>query len=128
MDLSPLNSASSAPLTASAPARQAQAAAPGVAAGSSEAAAASTASARTVLADSTRTQTVQRNERPAEQNADQNTLDNANAGILFEYRDGTRVMKVNDSKGVLIYQVPPKGELQLVLEQERQARMLETQA
>lgn len=126
MDLLPISS-SSAPLPSSTPVRQAQAAAP-VAVGSNDAVAANAASARNVLADNTRTQTVQRNEQPAAQNPDQPPLANANAGILFEYKEGTRVMKVNDSKGVLIYQVPPKGELQLVLEQERQVRMLETQA
>lgn len=34
--------------------------------------------------------------------------------IEFEQTDGTRVMKVLDSKDVLIYQVPPKGRLELI--------------
>lgn len=48
-----------------------------------------------------------------------------NAGIQFEYKDGHRVMKVNDSRGVLIYQVPPKGELQLILEQENKTKQFQ---
>lgn len=34
--------------------------------------------------------------------------------IEFEQQEGTRVMRVLDSKDVLIYQVPPKGQLMLV--------------
>jgi hypothetical protein len=38
--------------------------------------------------------------------------------IQFEQAEGTRIMKVLDSKDVLIYQVPPKGELMLVRAEE----------
>ncbi|KAF0098936.1 MAG: hypothetical protein FD187_2288 [bacterium] len=34
--------------------------------------------------------------------------------IEFEQQEGTRVMRVLDSKDVLIYQMPPKGQLMLV--------------
>ncbi len=34
--------------------------------------------------------------------------------IEFEQQEGARVMRVLDSKDVLIYQVPPKGQLMLV--------------
>ena len=47
------------------------------------------------------------------------TLPAASGGsIQFEHEDGTRIMKVMDSKDVLIYQVPPKGELMLVRAEE----------
>ena len=47
------------------------------------------------------------------------TLQAASGGsIQFEHEDGTRIMKVMDSKDVLIYQVPPKGELMLVRAEE----------
>ncbi len=36
------------------------------------------------------------------------------AGLRFEYENKTQVMKVNDNKGILIYQVPSKGQLQLI--------------
>lgn len=42
--------------------------------------------------------------------------------ILFEDQEGTRVMKVLDSKDVLIYQVPPKGELTLIRAAESDAQ------
>ena len=37
-----------------------------------------------------------------------------NAGLRFEYENKTQVMKVNDNKGILIYQVPSKGQLELI--------------
>ena len=40
--------------------------------------------------------------------------------IKFKDSDGTRVMEVYDSKNVLIYQVPPKGSLILIQNQEQQ--------
>ena len=47
------------------------------------------------------------------------TLQAASGGsIQFEHEDGTRIMKVMDSKDVLIYQVPPKGELMLIRAEE----------
>lgn len=42
--------------------------------------------------------------------------------IEFEQNEGTRVMKVLDSKEVLIYQVPPKGQLTLIKAEEAAAR------
>ncbi len=42
--------------------------------------------------------------------------------IEFEHDEGTRVMKVLDSKDVLIYQVPPKGELTLIRASETETR------
>lgn len=36
------------------------------------------------------------------------------SGFLFEYENNVQVMKVQDSKGVLIYQVPSKGQLALI--------------
>lgn len=42
--------------------------------------------------------------------------------IEFEHDEGTRVMKVLDSKDVLIYQVPPKGELTLIRASEAEAK------
>lgn len=35
-------------------------------------------------------------------------------GFSFEYQDNQRVMTVHNAKGVLIYQVPSKGQLALV--------------
>lgn len=35
-------------------------------------------------------------------------------GFSFEYQDNQRVMKVHNAKGVLIYQVPSKGQLALI--------------
>ena len=47
--------------------------------------------------------------------------------IRFEYEQAHRVMKVHDSRGVLIYQVPPQGALQLILQAEaRASRLRET--
>lgn len=125
MELQPIStpSVTTASVTS---ARQAQVQAQTAVSGS-DSAVANTVS-NTALVDSTRTQTVQKNERPAAQNADQSTLNNANASILFEYTDGQQVMKVNDNKGDLIYQVPPKGQLQLIREQENTAQLLQTQA
>ncbi len=48
--------------------------------------------------------------------------------ILFEDDQGTRVMKVLDSKDVLIYQVPPKGELTLIRAAEAEAQRALAQA
>lgn len=42
--------------------------------------------------------------------------------IEFDHDEGTRVMKVLDSKDVLIYQVPPKGELTLIRAAETEAK------
>lgn len=41
--------------------------------------------------------------------------------VRFETDEGTRVMKVMDSKDVLIYQVPPKGALTLIQQAEADA-------
>lgn len=41
-----------------------------------------------------------------------------NAGIRFEYQDNHQVMKVNNTKGYLIYQVPSKGQLALIQAEE----------
>lgn len=38
----------------------------------------------------------------------------ANPGITFEYEDKHEVMKVHNVKGILIYQVPSKGQLALI--------------
>jgi len=47
--------------------------------------------------------------------------------IQFEQEDGTRIMKVLDSKDVLIYQVPPKGRLVLIhAEQEAATQPLDS--
>lgn len=40
-----------------------------------------------------------------------------------EYEGKHRVLKVNDSKGVLIYQVPSKGQLHLIQAEENKVRM-----
>jgi hypothetical protein len=45
----------------------------------------------------------------------------AGGSIRFEMQSKTRVMQVFDSKDVLIYQVPPKGEIRLIREQEAAA-------
>lgn len=50
------------------------------------------------------------------------------ARIKFAYEQSHRVMQVHDSKGVLIYQVPPKGALQLILQEEAKPAQLEDQA
>jgi hypothetical protein len=42
----------------------------------------------------------------------------ATGSIKLEIQDGHHVLKVYDSKDVLIYQLPPKGELTLIKEQE----------
>lgn len=44
--------------------------------------------------------------------------------IQFESEEGSRVMKVLDSKDVLIYQVPSKGELALIKAEEAAARRI----
>jgi uncharacterized FlaG/YvyC family protein len=46
--------------------------------------------------------------------------------IEFEQDGGTRIMKVLDSKDVLIYQVPPKGALTLIKALEAEATQLLT--
>jgi hypothetical protein len=51
----------------------------------------------------------------------------AQSGFKFEFKDNVRVMEVHDNKGVLIYQVPPKGQLQL-LQAEKKASKLDTTA
>jgi hypothetical protein len=50
------------------------------------------------------------------------------AGFEFEYKDSTQVMKVNDSKGVLIYQVPSKGQLALLEATDPSAAQVKTTA
>ncbi|OYY94058.1 MAG: hypothetical protein B7Y41_08990 [Hydrogenophilales bacterium 28-61-23] len=42
----------------------------------------------------------------------------ADGGIKLDVENGHRVLKVFDSKDVLIYQLPPKGVLQLIESQE----------
>ena len=81
----------------------------------------------TVQSETVRAQAVQKSDRPAGEGSNQDTK-SPDAGIRFENLAGHRVMKVSDNKGVLIYQAPPKGELQLILEQEGKAYLLETQA
>lgn len=49
-------------------------------------------------------------------------------GFKFEYEDTTRVMKVQDSKFVLIYQVPTKGQLALLDAAERAATRIQVTA
>ncbi len=45
----------------------------------------------------------------------------ADPRVQFKDSDGTRVMEVYDSKNILIYQVPPKGALTLIHNQENKA-------
>lgn len=53
----------------------------------------------------------------------------ASQQIQFKDADGTQVMEVYDSKNVLIYQLPSKGQLALIQHQERAATsQLETSA
>lgn len=66
-----------------------------------------------------RDQVTQTREAKADQSIQQ-------ARIRFEYEQAHRVVKVHDSRGVLIYQIPPQGALQLILEEERSARLQET--
>lgn len=42
----------------------------------------------------------------------------AGGSIKFDVEDGNRVLKVFDSKDILIYQLPPKGALMLIKAQE----------
>jgi hypothetical protein len=49
-------------------------------------------------------------------------------GFKFEYEDATRIMNVQDTKGVLIYQVPTKGQLALLEATERSAARIEVTA
>lgn len=49
-------------------------------------------------------------------------------GFKFEYEDTTRVMKVQDSKSVLIYQVPTKGQLALLEAAERATARIQVTA
>lgn len=49
-------------------------------------------------------------------------------GFKFEYEDTTRIMNVQDTKGVLIYQVPTKGQLALLEAAERTAGRIEVTA
>lgn len=51
------------------------------------------------------------------------TNDPASPVFMIEYQGKHRVLKVNDSKGVLIYQVPSKGQLQLIQAEDNKARM-----
>jgi hypothetical protein len=44
--------------------------------------------------------------------------------IQFDMEEGSRVMKVLDSKDVLIYQVPSKGELTLIKAEEAASRRM----
>jgi hypothetical protein len=46
-------------------------------------------------------------------------------GFKFDYEDTTRVMKVQDSKAVLIYQVPTKGQLAILEAAERIASRIQ---
>lgn len=50
-----------------------------------------------------------------------NAADRKVASISFENEEGARVMKVHDQEGVLIYQYPPEGVLQLVQQQDSQS-------
>lgn len=50
------------------------------------------------------------------------------SGFEFDYKDSTRIMKVNDSKGFLIYQVPSKGQLALLEASESAPSKVETTA
>lgn len=43
-------------------------------------------------------------------------------GFSFEYQDRQQVMKVHNGKGVLIYQVPSKGQLALIQAEEAASR------
>ncbi len=45
----------------------------------------------------------------------------ADPRVQFKDSEGTRVMEVYDSKNILIYQVPPKGALTLIHNQENKA-------
>lgn len=45
----------------------------------------------------------------------------ADPRVQFKDSEGTRVMEVYDSKNILIYQVPPKGALTLIHNQEKRA-------
>ncbi len=58
-------------------------------------------------------------------NASTNASMPANPVFEVEFQGKHRVMKVNDSQGVLIYQVPSKGQLQLIQAEENKARMSE---
>lgn len=49
-------------------------------------------------------------------------------GFKFEYEDTARVMKVQDSKSVLIYQVPTKGQLALLEAADRAAARIQVTA
>ena len=50
------------------------------------------------------------------------------SGFEFENKDNTQLMKVNDSKGVLIYQVPSKGQLALLEATEATSSKVKTTA
>ncbi len=78
-------------------------------------------------ADSLKTTESARNERENQQaaqasearRAQQQEIPVAAGGsIKFDVEDGNRVLKVFDSKDVLIYQLPPKGALMLIKAQE----------
>ena len=56
-------------------------------------------------------------ERAREENArrrDPATETARSPGFVFEFQDSRQVMKVHNAKGVLIYQVPSKGQLALI--------------
>ncbi|MFZ5483318.1 MAG: hypothetical protein ACOZB0_03735 [Pseudomonadota bacterium] len=44
-------------------------------------------------------------------------------GFVFEFQDSRQVMKVHNAKGVLIYQVPSKGQLALIETEEAANRL-----
>lgn len=48
-----------------------------------------------------------------------------NPGFQFEYEDRRQVMKVHNARGVLIYQVPSKGQLALIQAEEAAAQRSE---
>jgi hypothetical protein len=50
------------------------------------------------------------------------------AAFRFEYADNTRIMKLQDSKGILIYQIPSKGQLAILQATEAAAGGVDTTA
>lgn len=85
-----------------------------------------------VQSQSAQTQAQERSRAMNERDASQTTVTREaatsspalQAHYKFEYEGKTSVMKLQDSKGALIYQVPSKGRLVILQEEQRTAQAL----
>lgn len=79
---------------------------------------------RSVAVDSSRNTHIETARKEVRESLDVQKTDasasSSNPHVQFKISEGTRVMEVYDSKNILIYQVPPKGLLTLIHNQEHQ--------